>query len=217
MQTHLTKLEALNFFKNHRMIRLTFFKTDQKQLPNEYYITGIKTNNRKVVKKIYSDFLKNIEQYICANSGTKAEANDIFQDGLIILFNKIQTDTLVIQSTFGQYLFGICKKLWLRKLNKIKRTNEINEGIVFEIKEENVTDIEIIEREKQKLYEEKFKLLKPSYQKILTLYFEGKSMSEIAQIMGFKSANYASKRKHQCQEYLKELIQNDKRYQELTE
>lgn len=183
---------------------------------NEYFLVGIQNNNKEVVKNIYQLFFKNIETHVCKNSGNRTEANDIFQDALIIIFKKLQDNTLNIQKSFGDYLFGICKKLWLKRLSQRKKAQEFNQGMIFEL-DENVTEADIIEREKQKLYEEKFKLLKPSYQKILTLYFEGKSMSEIAQIMGFKSANYAQKRKHQCQEYLKKLIRNDQRYQELTE
>ena len=214
MEFSLTNSLLTHTIKNRTMIK--FRKSTVKKSP-KYYIEGIRSNNPKIVKEIYKRFYSNIEKHICKNSGTSTEADDIFQDALIIMFKKSQQSTLQIQTEFGSYLFGVCKNLWLKKLQQNKKQSNLNKGIVFDDEDVNITEVEMIEHEKQKLYEEKFKLLKPSYQKILNLYFEGNSMSDIAQIMGFKSANYAQKRKHQCQEYLKQLIRTDKRYQELIE
>lgn len=82
-------------------------------------------------------------------------------------------------------------------------------------------EVELLEemdkRERLKLYQEKFQLLGEDCQRILTLFYNGIKMDEIAQKMGFASAGYAKKRKHKCKEKLVALITADERFNELKQ
>ena len=76
---------------------------------------------------------------------------------------------------------------------------------------------EMDKRERLKLYREKFQLLGEDCRKILTLFYDGVKMDEIADKMGFASAGYAKKRKHRCKEKLVALITEDDRFNELKQ
>lgn len=185
----------------------------KKETTNDYFITGIRNNDKKVVTAIYDKYLKKVSYFVQRNGGNITEAKDIFQDALIIIFQKIEKDDLHLQKSFGSYLVGVCQKLWLKKLHQKKK--EMDRGTVFELEKQNTIDFHIVFREQQKLYKEKFNLLSVDNQKILNLYFAKKKMSEIAKIMGYKSANYAQKKKHYAKKELIELIKADRRYTEL--
>ena len=60
-----------------------------------------------------------------------------------------------------------------------------------------------------------FALLAEDCQRILTLFGEGLSYGEIARRMGFKSEEYARRKKYLCKEALMEIIKTDPEYQDL--
>ena len=52
-------------------------------------------------------------------------------------------------------------------------------------------------------------------QKLLELFFQKKSMDDIAVEMGYASEGYARRRKSQCKDRLVELVKNDAVFREL--
>ena len=67
--------------------------------------------------------------------------------------------------------------------------------------EESILDM-IIQNEREYLFQKHFLQLKKDCQRVLNMFFEGLSMTEIAKAMGFKGHQYARKRKHYCKKSL---------------
>ena len=73
----------------------------------------------------------------------------------------------------------------------------------------------MIKKERCDFYLKKFNQLSEGCQQVLTLFYEGTKMKQIAEKMGFASANYAAKRKHKCKEKLMSIIVEDNYYKEI--
>ena len=106
--------------------------------------------------------------------------------------------------------------MWLKQLEHSKQQKIISvetgtfvelDGSIFEISEKN---------ERYKLYQEHFSKLSYSCQKVLELFLAGIPLREIANILGFKSEQYAKKRKHQCKEKLVSSIKGDPGFKHLN-
>ena len=86
---------------------------------------------------------------VTQNSGDKEDAKDIFQDAMVIIYEKIRLNKLGLSSAFHTFLFSICRNLWLQELTKRKKWNTKEE---YEL---NMTDEfiditeELIENKKQ--------------------------------------------------------------------
>ena len=76
--------------------------------------------------------------------------------------------------------------------------------------------LDIEQNEQDQLYRRQFQRLGADCQRILNLFFDKVSMSDIAQKMGFSSVSYAKKRKFQCKQKLVKLIKEDPLFQELN-
>ncbi|MBC7947949.1 MAG: sigma-70 family RNA polymerase sigma factor [Chitinophagaceae bacterium] len=151
----------------------------------------------KAVRGLYSS-LPAIRQYIKANSGTSVDAEDIFQDALVILHNKIQSGTLELTSTLRQYLNGIARNCWREELRRRKRLPI--SGQPFDVVETEYTG-----EERHGLAAAAFKLLGEKCREILILfYFKKKTMEEIAQTLGFADENVAKNQKYRCIQKAKE-------------
>ncbi len=177
---------------------------------NDAILDGIKHGKREVIDFVYYECFPTIRFLITANSGNELDAEDIFQDALVIVYQKIHTNGLVLTSSFKTFLYSICRNLWLQKLDrKALRAGFLEKESLDNLQEILQLDIEDLEYEKYQIYQKHFLNLSKDCQKILRLFLNKISLEEIADIMGFKTAKYAKTRKYMCKEKLKNKILND--------
>ncbi|MBA4411393.1 MAG: hypothetical protein C0397_18485 [Odoribacter sp.] len=180
-------------------------------------LNGILRNDTIVLQFIYKHFYSKINFFVKKNNGDDDDANDIFQEAIIILYRKLKANDLVLDCTFETYLYSVCRFLWLKQLEKrklekekIKDNHEYNDDI-YDDGLEKVVDL----NDRYKLFQKHFTNLGKDCQKILQLYFDKVPLKSIAQIMGFKSEKYAKKRKFKCKEYLIKSIKQDLEYKKI--
>jgi len=184
---------------------------------NQDLLNGIQRNDTIVLQYIYKNFYSKINFFIKKNSGDDDDANDIFQEAIIIMYRKLKANELVLDCSFETYLYSVSRFLWLKQLEKrklekekIKDNHEYNDDI-YDDGLEKVVDL----NERYRLYQNHFANLGKDCQKILQLYFDKVPLKNIAQIMGFKSEKYAKKRKFKCKEYLIKSIKQDLEYKKI--
>lgn len=184
---------------------------------NQDLLNGIQRNDTIVLQYIYKNFYSKINFFIKKNSGDDDDANDVFQEAIIIMYRKLKANELVLDCNFETYLYSVSRFLWLKQLEKrklekekIKDNHEYNEDI-YDDGLEKVVDL----NERYRLFQSHFTNLGKDCQKILQLYFDKVPLKNIAQIMGFKSEKYAKKRKFKCKEYLIKSIKQDLEYKKI--
>ena len=156
-----------------------------------------------------------IKYLIMTNNGSDEDAEDMFQDGLVVIFKQIRARKLELSCSFRTYLYSICRNLWLVKLKKRKRYirefSDIEEfkDIAYDINHQ----ADEAEQEKFRLYQTHFYTLGEDCKKVLLLFMKKKPLKEIASEMGYKTENYAKTRKYLCKEELKRRIINDPKCQ----
>lgn len=176
---------------------------------------GILKGDEKVLKDFYKKNFILIDRFIVKNSGKEEDSEDIFQDALITLYQKLQSDSFAITCSIHTYFYGICKNMWNKKLSRERKVSCCGkiEDIVLDIRA-TITD-EIEQKEKEQLYRKHFANLTCKCKQIFTLYFEGKSVKEIAQITNHSEGN-VRKKKFECKKYLIEMIEKDELFAELA-
>ncbi len=167
----------------------------------------------KKLQVLYDQTLPSLRKHIQKNSGTLEDAEDIFQESVIVAYRKLKDPTFQLTSSLSTFVFSIAKRKWLYELKKTRSSVTYMES--FSEPEGNVLDEMIINSERTNLYLKHFALLTDGCKEILTYFLDGIKMSEIAKKLGFSSEGYARKRKHQCQEKLLEAIKTDQVYNEL--
>ncbi|WP_299189183.1 sigma-70 family RNA polymerase sigma factor [uncultured Aquimarina sp.] len=175
---------------------------------------GILYGNNEILKDFYKRNFIIIKSFIIKNSGTEKDAEDIFQDALVILYQKIKNDSLVLDYSIHTYFYGISKNIWMRRLSKLKKVSccgRINDLV----SDTNFSIIDNIEqRDRESLYRKYLLNLNCKCKDLLFLFFDGKSMKEIAQLTNY-TEGYVRKRKFECKKHLMELIAKDPLYSEL--
>ena len=187
---------------------------------NEELLVGIQQNNSVILRFIYNNYYGKINSFIKSNSGDENDANDIFQESIIIIYRKIKDKSLILKdASFETYLYSVCRLLWLKQLDKRKK-NIVKVEEIHQFADTAYDDdlIEVSKKnERYKLYQEHFSKLGEDCQKILRMFFDKVPLKEVADKMGFASESYAKKRKHQCKEYLVRSIKQDREFKNIVE
>lgn len=182
---------------------------------DEAIVEGLRLRSDYIINFVYREYFPLIKYLVNENSGSDEDAEDIFQDGLIIIYKKITDNQLTLTSSFKTYMYSVCRNLWLQKLNKRKvvmeKISDVEEYI--DLPEDIMNEISNEEIELHRLVQLHFLSLNEDCQKVLRLFMKDVSLREIGNIMGFKTEKYAKTRKYMCKEELKRRIANDPRCQ----
>lgn len=185
------------------------------QYDNELILESFRNQDRDTLDFIYKKFYPSIRNFICINSGNDEDAEDIFQDSIIVLYKKIRDNDLELQCSFKTFLFSVSRNLWLKELERRKIGREKLE-LIDELGDlDGTDDIKMEGDEKYHLYQKHFAELSEKCRELLKLFYQKVPLREIAEIMGFSSEKYAKKRKYQCKEALIKKIKSDPGFKQL--
>lgn len=181
---------------------------------DEIIIRGIIDGDEKILTRFYEENMRYIQGCIFRNQGNLEDLEDVFQDALVILYQKLNSDPLGIRGSIKTYFYGICKNIWRNKLKKSGKLITENNQKRFdkESKDNLISDIENQEREH--LYRKYFQKLSTDNKDLLNLFFERRSMKEISVITGYSEA-YTRRKKFLAKKKLTEMIEEDPIYEEL--
>lgn len=175
------------------------------------YINGLLKHDREVIAAIYKNYAPSIQQLVVKKGGTVADARDVFQDALMIIYHKASGTNFELTSQFHTFLYSISRFVWDRKRKKMgNNTVTIPEDDRY-ISEEDIEQ-DLINRERNKLFQDCFAQLGVFCQQILQLFYNQKSMAEIAEQMNLKNEHTTRNRKYRCQKNLEMAIKKDVRY-----
>ncbi len=91
------------------------------------FIKGLINRDEKVITCIYKKVFPIILDYVSCNNGSYQDAEDVFQEAMLILLEKTRNRSFNLTCRFTTYFWEICKKVWLKELRKRKRAvNQIN-------------------------------------------------------------------------------------------
>lgn len=161
----------------------------------------IKQGDESALDYLYKKNFKMMTKMVMNNSGTEDEAKDIYQDALIVFWQKAVSGNLILSSKISTFIYSICQNLWRKELErKSKLSSEEKDGSV-------INDID--KRERIEIINRSISLLGETCRKILTYYyFDNLSMSDIAEKMGFANADTSKTKKYKCKKELDELIKS---------
>lgn len=143
------------------------------------------------------------------NNGSDADVSDVFQESIITLYRQISDNELNLTTDLKGYFFGIARNIWSAQLRKKSRNTEIEFDPPDEISDEESHN-PLLER----IVNRAFEKLSPDSQTILTLFSEGYSFAEIADMMNLKNETYARRKKYLSKEALIEHIKSDPEYKD---
>lgn len=170
-------------------------------------ILGILNNSESVLKRLYIAYFPMVLQLIINNNGDGDDAKDIYQEAIIILYNKVKTGDFELSSKLKTYIYSVCRRLWLKRLSQMNRYG----GDIKDFEEYLSVDDESEKNNERDLQFNKMgealKLLGEPCKTILEdFYINNRSMKEICEDFGYTNADNAKTQKYKCLQRLKKLF-----------
>lgn len=178
----------------------------RKYTSDESIIQGILCSDDRALGYLYKEYFEMVANIVLTNSGSKDDADDIFQDTVIVLYEKIKSGTFVLTSSLKTYLYSVSKNLWLYRLRQIVRDSKLNESFLAVPAEDFNVDYYYEENNRQDKMTEYIQLLGDSCKKILLMfYYEKLSTKAIAAKLELAGSDYVKTQKYRCLQKLKSL------------
>lgn len=152
---------------------------------------------------LYKKYYRMMTKIVLSNSGSEDEAKDVFQEALLVFWQKAVSGKLVLTSKISTYIYSICLNQWRKELDRKSRlSSEEVEGHYYQSHEAE---------ERLKIVMECIGELGDVCKRVLTYYyFDGLKMPDIADKMNFANTDTAKTKKYKCKKKLDSLIK--KRY-----
>jgi RNA polymerase sigma factor (sigma-70 family) len=170
-------------------------------------ILGILNNSESVLKRMYVTYFPMILQLIINNNGTADDAKDIYQEAVIILYNKIKAGDFELSSKLKTFIYSICRRLWLKRLSHMSRFG----GDISDFQDYTPVDDEVDKHSEMDLQFDKMAsalqlLGEPCKTIIEDFYIHNLSMQDICERFGYTNADNAKTQKYKCLQRLKKLF-----------
>lgn len=181
-----------------------------KEYTDNEIIECLRNRQSYVVHWLSDRYMPMIRLMVYQKGGTTEDARDIFQDGLIIMLEKLDDNKFDLTCKFKTFLYCVCEHLWKTVLEKRQSAaNYLNRRSEPE-SEKDFTDI-IDYQMYEQIIQDVFKTLDHISIKILTLYWQENSLQEIADKLGY-TYGYVKKKKCEAQGELTEKVKRHPGY-----
>ncbi len=176
-------------------------------LADEDFVAEIRNNNERALDALYKMHYPMIVHFIINNNGTEQEAKDIYQEAIIVLYEKIKEDRFELQCKIKTYLYSVCRRLWLKRLTeKSKFAGNMIEVENFVEMDDEMPQIEERELKYKQMAEALVRLGEPCKTLIEDFYIHTHSISMITEKFGYTNADNAKNQKYKCLMRLKKLF-----------
>lgn len=170
-------------------------------------LKGLAAKDKSSIEKIYKDHFNMVKSMIVNNNGSTDDAADIFQECMIVLFEKTKSGHFELNCLLKTFIYSVCRRLWLKKLQYQARYTDQSENMEETIPVED--EIEIHEKKQQDftLMEQSMsKVGEPCKSLLEAYYIQKKPMNTIAAEFGYTNADNAKTQKYKCLVRLKKLF-----------
>ena len=156
---------------------------------------------------IYQQNRKAIVSLVVKNNGSNDDAEDVLQDAVIILWERVRSGRFEYTAKLSTFLFAIAKNVWSRKRARKHRetATEFTDDV---LESDNISQLELmVESERSKTVASALDELGDPCKTLLLLYYwEEKSQEDIAAQMGFANAATVKSKKYTCKKMLEKIL-----------
>jgi RNA polymerase sigma factor (sigma-70 family) len=185
------------------ILSITTLHTDQ------YLIQGLINNNSAIINEVYKKYSGKMYNWIKQHGGDSEQAQDIFQESIIAIYQKASEKGLQLTCPFEAFIFAIIRNKWYAYLKNNKNKGVTNlEDIEYSLKGDPEDQAQQIMQYEQQhiLLLEKLEELHEGCRNLLQLSWSGLGMEEVAAKLNV-SYGYVRKKKSEC---MAKLIANIK-------
>ena len=172
------------------------------------FVEGLKLGDDLVLKALYKKYYNLVLKLVVSNSGSSEAAQDIYQETIIVLYEKCKNPEFKLNCQLQTYIYSVARNLWLKQLKKHGNVGELKEyhQDVYQDSGADIKDHQSKENDIQKAFKSLEELGEPCTSLIKDFYIKKMNMDEISEKFGYTNADNAKNQKYKCLQRLKRLF-----------
>jgi RNA polymerase sigma factor (sigma-70 family) len=147
--------------------------------------------------RLYKSAFPVVAKYVSRMGGSFDEAKDVFQDALVVYYEKVVTSPDLFTNDLA-YLVGTAKNLWLKRYRQSTQNVPLDNLDVFDEEQETPSNTRLM------------RFLETAGKKCMELlkgfYYDQLPLTEIADQFGYSGVRSATVQKYKCLEKVRETI-----------
>lgn len=170
-------------------------------------LEGLAASDKKAVERIYQENFNMVQSLIINNNGSADDAKDIFQEAMIVLYEKIRSGGFELNCQIKTFVYSVSRRLWLKRLQQQNRYSSPGDSM----EEVVAVDQELGEHEQRNAEFEMMEkaingLGEPCKSLLEAYYLQKQNMQVIAANFGYTNADNAKNQKYKCLMRLKKIF-----------
>lgn len=181
-------------------------------LTDDELLMGVADGSDDALTQLYRLYFPMVLRFVTGNSGSEDEAKDIYQEALIVLYEKVRGGSFELHCQLKTYLYSVSRRLWLKQLAYKSRfmvndmeTPTTDSAAVGQIGDD-LTDHEERDRQFDLMADSLDRLGEPCRTLLEDFYIRHLSMQAITEKFGYTNADNAKTQKYKCLMRLKRLF-----------
>lgn len=170
-------------------------------------LEGLARNDQEIVESLYAAHYSMVQSLIINNNGSYDDARDIFQETMIVLYEKSKSGNFELNCQLKTYIYSVARRLWLKKLARNQRyvpeVGNIAETVPVE---EEVEQHQQLSNDFDMMEQAMSGIGEPCKSLLEAYYLQKKSMTDIAARFGYTNADNAKNQKYKCLTRLRKLF-----------
>lgn len=150
---------------------------------------------------LYTFYYPGIQKFVKQNNGTSADAEDVFQETIMVLLEKVPKQDFVLTSSIKTYINAIARNIWLKRLRDAKQVTRLE----FDYELEDMTLAEWEQKEEKALKRNRMqrifeRLTRHCVVFLTKTFLSGASREQLMEEMGYRNAHTFDNQKYKCLE-----------------
>ena len=175
-------------------------------------IAAIRGGDERALAHLYRLHWPMVSHFVLQNSGSEDDAQDVYQEGVMVFYEKVRDGSLELSCQIKTYLYAVCRRLWLKRLTSRSRfgvrllDDEEHGPYLNTGAEDDLLAAEEQDRRFATMSEALASLGEPCRSLLEGFYLLDKSMQDLTAQFGYTNADNAKNQKYKCLVRLKKLF-----------
>jgi RNA polymerase sigma factor (sigma-70 family) len=175
-------------------------------------IENLKKEDNKAIAFVYKKHFSMVKRFIINNNGSVEDAEDVFQEMMIVLLQKLRTSNFEVTASLKTYVMAIAKYMWLNRLRQAKTYKRVDfsDQLNHKFYEEIDSAIEDENKFNSKIQYYISQITDHCKSLIDFIFFKEKTIEEVQSEFGYSSKHNAQNQKYKCVEQLRKAMKEEK-------
>ncbi|MBC7570368.1 MAG: sigma-70 family RNA polymerase sigma factor [Spirosoma sp.] len=184
----------------------------QPALTDEELLTGLASGSDNALTQLYRRYFPMVLHLVTTNNGNEDDAKDIYQETLVVLYEKVRAGSFDLHSQLKTYIYAVGRRLWLKQLAQKSRymVRDIDIDATDATAAGQISDDLVDHEERNRQFElmtdSLGRLGEPCRTLLEDFYIRHLSMQDITEKFGYTNADNAKTQKYKCLMRLKRLF-----------